>query len=140
MLRLIYFWEYFSILCIENAALQELILLVAPVCRNLAFQVPHFQVYSFLLLHCSISCQYDIYSFWYVLDIAAVSTRKSKLKVVITGVSCGAFFLLLLGAIFMYRFHRVRTSKSKHDVFVDVAGIVGFSVVRVCSISSWCYL
>lgn len=53
-------------------------------------------------------------------SLPAVSTRKSKLKVVITGVTCGAFFLLLLGAIFMYRFHRVRTSK--HDVFVDVAG------------------
>lgn len=48
------------------------------------------------------------------------STRKSKLDVVITGASCGAFVLLLLGAICVYRFRRMH--KLKHDLFVDVAG------------------
>ncbi|KAK1371434.1 putative LRR receptor-like serine/threonine-protein kinase [Heracleum sosnowskyi] len=48
------------------------------------------------------------------------STRKSKLKAVITGVTSGAFVLLLLGAIFMYRSYQVR--RSKHDVYVDVEG------------------
>ncbi|XP_074368537.1 uncharacterized protein LOC141708689 isoform X1 [Apium graveolens] len=50
------------------------------------------------------------------------STRKSKLKAVITGVTSGAFVLLLLGAIFMYRSYRMRTSK--HDVYVDVEGCI----------------
>lgn len=48
------------------------------------------------------------------------STRKSKLKAVVTGVTSGVFVLLLLGAIFMYRSYRLRTSK--HDVYVDVEG------------------
>uniref|UniRef100_A0A5B6YG53 non-specific serine/threonine protein kinase n=2 Tax=Davidia involucrata TaxID=16924 RepID=A0A5B6YG53_DAVIN len=49
-----------------------------------------------------------------------VSTRKSKLEIVITGASCGAFILLLLGALFVYRSRQVQ--KLKHDQFVDVAG------------------
>ncbi|XP_059624486.1 probable LRR receptor-like serine/threonine-protein kinase At5g63710 [Cornus florida] len=52
--------------------------------------------------------------------IPAVLNRKSKLEIVITGASCGAFILLLLGAIFVYRFRQVH--KLKHDLFVDVAG------------------
>ncbi|KAG8373654.1 hypothetical protein BUALT_Bualt11G0046700 [Buddleja alternifolia] len=49
-----------------------------------------------------------------------VTTRKSKVQVVVTAASIGAFSLLLLGAIFGYRFHRVH--KHKHEIFVDVAG------------------
>ncbi|KAA8531097.1 hypothetical protein F0562_005806 [Nyssa sinensis] len=49
-----------------------------------------------------------------------VSTRKSKLEVVITGASCGAFTLLLLGALFVYRSRQLH--KLKQDQFVDVAG------------------
>ncbi|KAK6152978.1 hypothetical protein DH2020_012617 [Rehmannia glutinosa] len=49
-----------------------------------------------------------------------VSKRKSKVQVLVTVASIGAFSLLLLGAVFGYRFHRIH--KLKDDVFVDVAG------------------
>ncbi|KAK3211371.1 hypothetical protein Dsin_016077 [Dipteronia sinensis] len=49
-----------------------------------------------------------------------VSTSRSKLRVVITSASCGAFVLLSLGAIFAYRYHQLH--KLKHDMFVDVPG------------------
>ncbi|KAK4426734.1 putative LRR receptor-like serine/threonine-protein kinase [Sesamum alatum] len=48
------------------------------------------------------------------------SKGKSKVQVAVTAASICAFSLLLLGAFFGYRFHRVR--KLKHDIFVDVAG------------------
>ncbi|XP_062148590.1 probable LRR receptor-like serine/threonine-protein kinase At5g63710 isoform X3 [Alnus glutinosa] len=50
-----------------------------------------------------------------------VSTRKSKLGVVVTFASCAAFLLLSLGAILAYGYHYY-VHKLKHDVFVDVAG------------------
>jgi hypothetical protein len=56
----------------------------------------------------------------YILYIFAVSTRKSKLGVVIISATCGAFLLLSLGAMFAYRYHYVH--KFKRDVFVDVSG------------------
>ncbi|XAR73143.1 Non-specific serine/threonine protein kinase [Bertholletia excelsa] len=49
-----------------------------------------------------------------------VSPRKSRLEVVISGVTCGALFLLSVGALFTYRYHKMR--RIKHDLFVDVAG------------------
>ncbi|XP_074276726.1 putative LRR receptor-like serine/threonine-protein kinase At5g63710 isoform X2 [Silene latifolia] len=49
-----------------------------------------------------------------------VATRKSKLELFMIAASCGAFFLLLLGAAFTYRQHHLK--KCKEDVFVDVAG------------------
>ncbi|CAI9758344.1 unnamed protein product [Fraxinus pennsylvanica] len=49
-----------------------------------------------------------------------VSTRKSKFEISITIASICAFALLLLGAVFAYRFHRVH--KTKRDIFVDVEG------------------
>ncbi|KAK2656381.1 hypothetical protein Ddye_009433 [Dipteronia dyeriana] len=49
-----------------------------------------------------------------------VSTSRSKLRVVITSASCGAFVLLSLGAIFAYRYHQLH--KLKQDMFVDVPG------------------
>ncbi|XP_019177238.1 PREDICTED: probable LRR receptor-like serine/threonine-protein kinase At5g63710 isoform X2 [Ipomoea nil] len=49
-----------------------------------------------------------------------VSHGKSKLEIAITGASCGAFVLLLLGAIFVHRSNRLH--KLKSDVFVDVEG------------------
>ncbi|KAI3462393.1 hypothetical protein Pfo_019056 [Paulownia fortunei] len=49
-----------------------------------------------------------------------VSKRKSKVQVLVTIASIGAFSLLLIGAVFGYRFHRVH--KLKRDIFVDVAG------------------
>lgn len=49
-----------------------------------------------------------------------VSKGRSKVQVAVTAASICAFSLLLLGAFFGYRFHRVR--KFKHDIFVDVAG------------------
>ncbi|XP_048135001.1 probable LRR receptor-like serine/threonine-protein kinase At5g63710 isoform X3 [Rhodamnia argentea] len=48
------------------------------------------------------------------------SSGKSKLGVAVAFASCGAFALLCLGAIFAYWCHQM--SKSKHDLFVDVAG------------------
>ncbi|PIN24257.1 MEKK [Handroanthus impetiginosus] len=49
-----------------------------------------------------------------------VSKRKSKVQIIVTIASIGAFSLLLVGAIFGYRFNRVH--KLKHDIFHDVAG------------------
>ncbi|KAL7090473.1 hypothetical protein ACP275_12G043100 [Erythranthe tilingii] len=49
-----------------------------------------------------------------------VSKRNSKVQILVTIASVGAFSLLLLGAFFGYRFHRVH--KLKQDIFVDVAG------------------
>ncbi|KAH7566111.1 hypothetical protein JRO89_XS08G0090600 [Xanthoceras sorbifolium] len=51
---------------------------------------------------------------------STVVTSRSKLRVVITSASCGAFVLLSLGALFACRYHQLH--KLKHDVFVDVAG------------------
>ncbi|KAL5567400.1 hypothetical protein UlMin_030564 [Ulmus minor] len=49
-----------------------------------------------------------------------VPTKKGKFEIVPTIASCAAFILLLIGAIFAYRYHH---NKNKHmDVFVDVAG------------------
>ncbi|XP_019177236.1 PREDICTED: probable LRR receptor-like serine/threonine-protein kinase At5g63710 isoform X1 [Ipomoea nil] len=53
-------------------------------------------------------------------SVPAVSHGKSKLEIAITGASCGAFVLLLLGAIFVHRSNRLH--KLKSDVFVDVEG------------------
>lgn len=49
-----------------------------------------------------------------------VSKRKSKVQVLVTAASIGAFSLLLLGAVFGYRCHRLH--KLRVDIFVDVAG------------------
>ncbi|KAL6284877.1 hypothetical protein ACE6H2_015806 [Prunus campanulata] len=49
-----------------------------------------------------------------------VSTKKSKLGTVITSASCGVTVILLIGALFAYRYYRMH--KLKHDVFVDVTG------------------
>ncbi|XP_060212369.1 probable LRR receptor-like serine/threonine-protein kinase At5g63710 isoform X2 [Lycium barbarum] len=51
-----------------------------------------------------------------------VSSRRPKLQVVIIGASCGAFFLLLVGAIVTYRCNYKH--KLKHDQFFDVEGDV----------------
>ncbi|KAM7513863.1 hypothetical protein LguiA_003446 [Lonicera macranthoides] len=53
-------------------------------------------------------------------SIPGSSTKKSKLDIVISGASCGAFILLLLGAIFLYRLRQIH--KMEHDLFVDVSG------------------
>ncbi|XVF60973.1 hypothetical protein PTKIN_Ptkin08bG0090800 [Pterospermum kingtungense] len=49
-----------------------------------------------------------------------VSTKRSKIRIVVTSASCVAFILLSLGALFIFRFKQVH--KLKRDVFVDVAG------------------
>ncbi|KAK4353551.1 hypothetical protein RND71_025745 [Anisodus tanguticus] len=51
-----------------------------------------------------------------------VSIRRPKLQVAVTGASCGAFLLLLVGAIVTYRCNYRR--KIKHDEFFDVEGDV----------------
>ncbi|KAI3790753.1 hypothetical protein L2E82_04031 [Cichorium intybus] len=48
------------------------------------------------------------------------STKNSKLKFVTFGVGCVALVLLLLGAIFLYRF-KIK-SKLERDLFIDVEG------------------
>lgn len=58
----------------------------------------------------------------------AVSTRKSKLGVVVTSASCAAFVLLSLGAIFAYGYHYY-VHKLKRDIFVDVAGNFTFGLL-----------
>ncbi|XP_056168057.1 probable LRR receptor-like serine/threonine-protein kinase At5g63710 isoform X4 [Syzygium oleosum] len=50
----------------------------------------------------------------------SASSGKSKLGVAVASAGCGAFTLLCLGAIFAYWCHQMH--KSKHDLFVDVAG------------------
>ncbi|XP_060212365.1 probable LRR receptor-like serine/threonine-protein kinase At5g63710 isoform X2 [Lycium barbarum] len=51
-----------------------------------------------------------------------VSSRRPKLQVVIIGASCGAFLLLLVGAIITYLCNYKH--KLKHDQFFDVEGDV----------------
>ncbi|KAH0670457.1 hypothetical protein KY290_026793 [Solanum tuberosum] len=53
---------------------------------------------------------------------APASSRRPKLEVAITGASCGAFLLLLVGAIVTYRCNYKR--KLKQDQFFDVEGDV----------------
>ncbi|KAI3814341.1 hypothetical protein L1987_19093 [Smallanthus sonchifolius] len=48
------------------------------------------------------------------------SPKKSKLKFLTVGASCGALVLLLLGVVFLYRFNLKR--KLNHELFVDVEG------------------
>ncbi|XP_024021047.1 probable LRR receptor-like serine/threonine-protein kinase At5g63710 isoform X2 [Morus notabilis] len=50
-----------------------------------------------------------------------VSTNKGKLEAIITSASCAALVLLLVVAVFAYRYHR-HLRKLKQDVFVDVTG------------------
>uniref|UniRef100_A0A6N2L859 non-specific serine/threonine protein kinase n=1 Tax=Salix viminalis TaxID=40686 RepID=A0A6N2L859_SALVM len=49
-----------------------------------------------------------------------VSTSMSRLKVIATSASCGAFIFLILMAVLAYRYHQFH--KEKNDIFVDVAG------------------
>ena len=49
-----------------------------------------------------------------------VSTKKSRLRIVVTTASCVAFMLLSAGAFFVYRYHQLH--KHKNDIFYDVAG------------------
>ncbi|KAJ6292112.1 hypothetical protein OIU76_024091 [Salix suchowensis] len=49
-----------------------------------------------------------------------VSTSMSRLKVIATSASCGAFIFLILVAVLAYRYHQFH--KEKNDIFVDVAG------------------
>lgn len=72
-------------------------------------------LYTGTLLSCGSSLQQPCVS----SSPVPVSSRKSRLEIVISGVSCGAFILLSLGAIFMYRYHKMHRL---HDLFVDVAG------------------
>ncbi|RXH74165.1 hypothetical protein DVH24_028886 [Malus domestica] len=55
-----------------------------------------------------------------MLQNLAASNRKSKLGTVITSASCSVSVILLIGALFAYRYYRMH--KLKYDVFVDVAG------------------
>ncbi|KAL7230908.1 hypothetical protein ACSBR2_009232 [Camellia fascicularis] len=78
------------------------------------FSLPTFN-YTGTLLSCGSSLQQPCVS----SSPVPVSSRKSRLEIVISGVSCGAFILLSLGAIFMYQYHKMHRL---HDLFVDVAG------------------
>ncbi|XP_008227702.1 PREDICTED: probable LRR receptor-like serine/threonine-protein kinase At5g63710 [Prunus mume] len=53
-------------------------------------------------------------------SVLRVSTKKSKFGTVITSASCGVTVILLIGALFTYRYYRMH--KLTHDVFVDVTG------------------
>ncbi|KAH9664743.1 putative LRR receptor-like serine/threonine-protein kinase [Citrus sinensis] len=54
------------------------------------------------------------------LHVEALSSSRTKLRIVVASASCGAFVLLSLGALFACRYQKLR--KIKHDVFFDVAG------------------
>lgn len=56
-----------------------------------------------------------------VIFFSTASSRRPKLELAITGASCGAFLLLLVGAIVTYRCNYKR--KLKQDQFFDVEGI-----------------
>lgn len=96
-------------------------LIVAQVSGNLVFQVPLFQVcllpssVGFLLVPDPI-----IRSVKLISGLSVVSSRKRRVEVVITAVTCCAFIFLLLGGSFLHRFHKVR--KLNDEVFVDVEG------------------
>ncbi|XWS44622.1 hypothetical protein CRYUN_Cryun15aG0063800 [Craigia yunnanensis] len=50
-----------------------------------------------------------------------VSTNRSKIRIVVSSASFGAFILLSLGALFVSRYNQVH--KLRRDVFVDVADL-----------------
>lgn len=52
--------------------------------------------------------------------ISGVSSRKSGLQIVISGVTCGVFVLVAVGLFFMIRYHKNRNLQN--ELFVDVAG------------------
>ncbi|XP_058186535.1 probable LRR receptor-like serine/threonine-protein kinase At5g63710 isoform X4 [Rhododendron vialii] len=80
------------------------------------FSLPTFD-YSGTRLSCGSSLQQPCVS----SSPVPVSSKKSRLEIVIVSLSCGAFILLLLGAIFVYRCRQTR--RARHDAFVDVAGV-----------------
>ncbi|KAL3498010.1 hypothetical protein ACH5RR_040742 [Cinchona calisaya] len=80
------------------------------------FSIPTFN-FTGTLLTCGIGFQQPCVS---SSSVPVVSSKKRRVQVVITGVTCGAFILLLLGGAFLHRFHKLR--KLKHEVFVDVEG------------------
>ncbi|GFY87501.1 leucine-rich repeat protein kinase family protein [Actinidia rufa] len=80
------------------------------------FSLPTFN-YSGTRLSCGSSLQQPCVS---SSPVPAVSSRKARLEIVISSVSCGLFVLLSLGAIFLYRYRKMR--RVRHDLFVDVAG------------------
>ncbi|KAG5529014.1 hypothetical protein RHGRI_029622 [Rhododendron griersonianum] len=84
------------------------------------FSLPTFD-YSGTRLSCGSSLQQPCVSSSPLPDVAAVSSKKSRLEIVIVSLSCGAFILLLLGAIFVYRYRQM--CRVRHDVFQDVAGV-----------------
>ncbi|CAI9108739.1 OLC1v1008416C1 [Oldenlandia corymbosa var. corymbosa] len=53
-------------------------------------------------------------------SLVAVSSKKRRVEVIITGVACGTFVLLVVGAALLHWYHKVRNPK--REVFVDVEG------------------
>lgn len=91
--------------------------------RNLVIQDYLKKVYSYekTFLPIILVVCISLYSCIKCYNASAVAPRKSKVELVMIAASCGAFFLLLLGAAFTYRRHQLH--KFKNEVFVDVAGI-----------------
>ncbi|XP_057496801.1 probable LRR receptor-like serine/threonine-protein kinase At5g63710 isoform X3 [Actinidia eriantha] len=83
---------------------------------TMLFSLPTFN-YSGTRLSCGSSLQQPCVS---SSPVPAVSSRKSRLEIVISSVSCGVFIFLSLGAIFTYRYYKMH--RVRHDLFVDVAG------------------
>ncbi|XP_052204898.1 probable LRR receptor-like serine/threonine-protein kinase At5g63710 isoform X2 [Diospyros lotus] len=79
------------------------------------FHLPSFN-YTGNRLSCGLSLQQPCIS----SSPIPVSSRKSRLEIVISGVSCGVFILLSLGAIFTYRYQKMH--RLERDLFVDVSG------------------
>ncbi|XP_071697986.1 probable LRR receptor-like serine/threonine-protein kinase At5g63710 [Rutidosis leptorrhynchoides] len=90
--------------------------------NDLSGKIPEklFSSHVFNFTGTSLDCGTKLHQPCISSSVVAGSPRKSKLKLVTVGSSCGALVLLLFGAIFLYRFNLNR--KLNRDVYVDVEG------------------
>ncbi|KAF5778965.1 putative transferase, protein kinase RLK-Pelle-LRR-II family [Helianthus annuus] len=90
--------------------------------NNLSGKIPEqlFSTSVFNFTGTSLDCGTTLHQPCISTSSVTGSARKSKLKFLTVGASCGALLLLLFAAIFLYRFNLKR--KLNHDLFVDVEG------------------
>nr|XP_043631089.1 probable LRR receptor-like serine/threonine-protein kinase At5g63710 isoform X2 [Erigeron canadensis] len=102
--------------------------------NNLSGKIPEklFSASVFNFSGTSLECGTTLHRPCISSSSASGSPKKSKLKFVTIGASCGALVLLLFGAIFLYRFNLKR--KLNRDFYVDVEGeddsLVSFGQLR----------
>ncbi|XP_076949754.1 putative LRR receptor-like serine/threonine-protein kinase At5g63710 [Bidens hawaiensis] len=90
--------------------------------NNLSGKIPEklFSTSVFNFTGTSLECGRTLHQPCISTSSVSGSAKKSKLKFLTVGASCGALLLLLFGVIFLYRFNLKR--KLNQDLFVDVEG------------------